>query len=250
VGDWRVLQTGDGDVVVAADYETGQPGPSLPQLVSRLSGRSTVVAPTPSVSISTCAEWVATCREFVAGSGGRIRGVLGYCAGAALACGLAADLAAESTTVPVLLFDPEAVRPETYYFHFARSAERYEETVDPDVFDDAVEQARALCRAAEPSLAQDLAAVHEQLTAAAFAEMEIDADVGAELCDRFASYLRFLDAAVDAGYERYGGPAEIVLSQGYAVPTGLRGATRTVAATHDDLLTNPVTVQLTNQLLG
>ena len=192
MGDWRVLQTGDGDVVVAADYETGQRGPSLPQLVSRLSARSTVVAPTPSVSIS----------------------------------------------------------PETYYFHFARSAERYEETVDPDVFDDAVEQARVLCRAAEPSLAQDLAAVHEQLTAAAFAEMEIDADVGAELCDRFASYLRFLDAAVDAGYERYGGPAEIVLSQGYAVPTGLRGVTRTVAATHDDLLTNPVTVQLTNHLLG
>jgi len=138
----------------------------------------------------------------------RVAGVLGYCGGGALACGLAARL---GTRPPVVLFDPVAVVARTLFKQVNKSlAGLGADPVDESGF------ATADLAALAGALADHYAAVAGPVCA----QRRIPESIAGQLCDRVSGYLHYLVRSSRATFD-YDGPVLVVLSEGQKLPDAL-----------------------------
>lgn len=137
-----------------------------------------------------------------------VAGVLGYCAGGALACVLANRT---GTRPPVVLFDPVAVGPLQLFKQVNKSLAGLEA---PPVDQSAFTTANLW------TLADELSDHYATVAGPVCAERRIPESITAQLCDRVSGYLRYLVRSSTAGFD-YDGPILVVLSEWQKLPDAL-----------------------------
>src|SRR5829696_1471833 len=120
--EWRRIRSGSGDeVLVAIDFESGRREPGFSDLSRVLDIPAGIVQPTPpkvELGEDFGARYVDEWARLIDQNDLKVRAVLGYCSGGALACGLAERLNGLGKSVPVLLFDPDEVGGSMIFYQF------------------------------------------------------------------------------------------------------------------------------------
>lgn len=218
-GSWRKLADGPSErTLLAVDFGPGRPEAGFTDLVAQWAEPAQVWEsvfvpardPVRDTDPDACvARWASDVRA----AGVEVRGVLGYCAGAALAWRLAETLRQDGHVAAAVLLDPTGVDGKLINDLFASSVRTYAEMLDER------RCAAALSTVAEVTagLGADIALVAPARLATAMrtVQAEYDAIVG-EVCDlleagdqarqgfsdRFASFLAYQVTAGRAAADR------------------------------------------------
>ncbi|MEQ4305628.1 hypothetical protein ABNF97_30325 [Plantactinospora sp. B6F1] len=235
---WRLLRPGAGPGLLAVDFTPAQArtGAGFTDLARLLpepypvwgteeAGWKTVAAASVDSPGGGLDAWLD--RDLPASGG--TAGILGYCAGAALACALARRLAdRHGIAPPVVLFDPAEVTPETLYDQFGTALDGLAAALPAAEVRSAREAARRDVRTESDlsRLAARLSDRYAALARPACAGQGVPPSIADQLCARIDTYLRYLllSAAAPAGAP---GPVLVVLSAGHEPPP-IPGADREV----------------------
>jgi hypothetical protein len=242
---WRQVADGRGDeVVLAIDFKSGRPEPGFGDLARVLKVPFGMVEPVPPAvdpSAGVGERYLDEWERLIRASGLRVRGVMGYCAGGALACALAARLGAGGDRPAVVLFDPDEVSGAMIFYQFMLAVQQFNEFSDPDELSDAIDRARAICDdPALPLVADRLPAEYREIATRAFAEMGLEDDENvADLVMRFGQFVHYLLASWEAGYGTADASTLAIMSDGYGAPPGLGATVLRVPAKHAEFLSSP-----------
>ena len=261
--NWRIL--GDrsaGRALLAVDFGPGRPEAGFADLAGNMSLDAVVMAPVFEPASGDLAgdtdparrvrRWLADVRE----RGLTVHGVLGYCAGGALAC-LAADLAREAGCGDpgVVLLDPSWVTGRAVHSLFVSSVETYAELLPQERCQAALDVAERVCA----TLGDDLTAVssstvfeamrrlreeYDSLVQLTCDLLEADEEVGREFSDRFSSFLTYLVTAgrVDrsiVSHRRDDAALTVFVSTDHRLDDGFGSPTERFAVSRNDLLADP-----------
>lgn len=196
---WRCLRgTRDGALILAVDFRAGRSEAGFDRLAEHLDVPAALVQPpVPSVQggAALAAAWLAD----VAGAEHRVRAVLGYCAGASLACALADGVVATGAPPPELvLFDPAEVSREIMAMQFAIAARSVAHSAMTPAPDEKIAELRTSIDSAESidgNLLGQLAAAYRDVAKEAFAALDISEFLLDEMHHRFVAYLGYLRSA-------------------------------------------------------
>ncbi|WP_141721366.1 hypothetical protein [Micromonospora eburnea] len=194
-------------------------------------------------------------------AGLEVCGVLGYCAGAALAL-RAAELVKESGQgdPALILFDPARVDSEVIQELFVTSAEGYAELLPPERIEAAVSAAASITDSLGEDIGRrpagtltdamrELQHVYDGVVRDACAALGADEEVGKGFSERFAAFLSYLITAGRAGaYPADSGKPMIVVSQNH-VPEGFGVASHRVPVPRAELLADPATARLVAEVV-
>lgn len=198
-GAWRCLRQGDGEIIATVDFLPGRFEAGFAELATLLGGTETVLeavvpAVEPADETDLVAGWLVGCGDGI----GTVKAVLGYCAGASLACALADRVAGRGVVPAVVLFDPQPVTKWTLYGQFVRVVEAVESFGRAGCLQDEILRARELVERSEgpgSDLTNRLADRYRTLVGSALAELDVEAGYVDELHQRFLGYLGYLELA-------------------------------------------------------
>ncbi|MCW3815812.1 hypothetical protein ONA91_15290 [Micromonospora sp. DR5-3] len=216
--NWRILASGTSDrAVVAMDFGPGSRDAGMSDLVANLTADAVVWQPVfhPQTDDPISGtdpdrlvrEWLHELR----GAGLRVSGVLGYCAGAALALRMADQiLAGGDEAPPVVLLEPERVDSSVIQAHFVASAESYAEVLPPERIKAAVTAAARISSPLGAGIADwdawmradallDLQGLYDDLVRAVCESFDAGEEVGTGISYRFAAFLSYMVTAGRAG---------------------------------------------------
>ncbi|MEV0135505.1 hypothetical protein AB0H83_44530 [Dactylosporangium sp. NPDC050688] len=222
------FDTGQGDARFA-DLAVNLPDYAVLELLPPTPAGGLDRLPAPDAQLAT---WCAELRDAAV----VVHGVMGYCAGAALAAPLAAAVAAGAPDPPpAILIDPSPVVPQTLYWPFVAATDSLAGQL-PAEADHARSIARKALQDAESAgpaglttLAVTLAEQYADLLAQAAGRLRLDDTLVAQLRDRLTAYAGYLLTA--AAYpDRPDGAAMTLLSQEH--PAGGTAAPTTTGRTH------------------
>ncbi|HEX6969472.1 MAG TPA: hypothetical protein VF174_11775 [Micromonosporaceae bacterium] len=212
--NWRIL--GDrsaGRALLAVDFGPGRPEAGFADLVGNMSPATVVMMPVfepvgddpagATDPVLRVRRWMTEIRERSLS----VQGVLGYCAGGALAC-LAADLIREAGCGDphVVLLDPNWVTGRGMQSLFVSSVSTYAQLLPQDRCQAALDVAGRVCA----TLGDDLTAVssdavfdamrrlqeeYDGLVRLTCDQMGADDEIGREFSDRFSGFLNYLVTA-------------------------------------------------------
>jgi hypothetical protein len=218
---WRLLRAGAGsEAVLGVDFTQArvraqagfaQLAPMLPELYA-VWGTTEEGWQLPGDPAARLSGWLAASAALPA------RAVLGYCAGASLACALARHLAAPD----LVLFDPSVAGPLTLYHQFDAALGSLAAVLTEAEVTAARDAARREADRADDldALAAALAGRYAALARPACASQGVPASIADQMCARLATHLGYfaLSAAAELTY-----PADtlVVLSADHDPP--LRG---------------------------
>jgi pimeloyl-ACP methyl ester carboxylesterase len=209
---WRRLRDGDSrSIVIGIDFGLGRTEAGLPELSRRLDGDYLLwetLFPAPERESDRSVEtdpdrWAETVRDHLDAEGLHLAGVIGYCAGAALAFKLAERAAAGGRVPGVVLVDPETAGIHAIEDRFHSSFLEWSHYAEPGILDQAapqrVRQAAARAERLAPddtghyvSLLEVVCAEYEAACAALGQSMGLDTEVTDDMSARmraFSSYL-------------------------------------------------------------
>jgi hypothetical protein len=258
VDGWRLLRVGSGPgAVLGVDFTQAQVraqanfGDLAPHLPDEYAVWGTDESAWPATAGSPrahLAAWLGRSCEL----GTAVRGVLGFCASASLACSLAGRVAETvGLAPPVVLFDPVTVGAQTLVDQFDEALSRMV-TVAGEA---AVHAARVhhSDRVGERDLAELatlLARRYAAVAGPACADQGIPATITDQLCQRVETNLRFLAMCATAGFEPPE-PAVLVLSRGHGVPPALCGGREVrLDVGQNELLADPYAARVAAEVLA
>jgi hypothetical protein len=240
---WRALRPGSGPLLLCVDFSQGRARAQagfhdlaalLPgyQLWGTAESAWQVPGPGPDEVLAAL---------LAARPEGPVAGVLGYCAGGALACGAASQLAADGTAPPVVLFDPAGVSGQTLVDSYRAAVATITTGADdapPPAGDDLA------------ALAAELGARYTELAGPACAALGVPAAIADQLCDRLRGYLDYLVHSATVGVDP-SGPVTVLLSTD-CVPGRVRPEWPQVRlpVTQNGLLADPAAARLAEQALA
>lgn len=198
-GAWRCLRQGDEEIVATVDFLPGRAEAGFAELAAILGGTESVLeAVVPAIEPAAEADLVAGWLAGWADDIGTVKAVLGYCAGASLACALADRVAGRGFVPAVVLFDPQPVTKWTLYGQFVLVVEAVESFSRAGCLEDEILRARELVERSDgrgSDLSNRLADRYRTLVGSALAELDVEAGYVDELHQRFLVYLGYLEAA-------------------------------------------------------
>jgi hypothetical protein len=200
---WRQLCDRGEDLVLCVDFAGGRAGAGFADLVRKLPTEArflhigqTPAGPDAVAPLATCAgRWAGE----VLGAGRRLRGVLGFCAGAPVATAIADALVDAGTEPPpVLLFDAVTVSGTTLCDQFLAAMESSAQHLTVDEVDDARKlPADLLTRYGQddlPSIAAQLVDRYRRLMTQLAPKLRIGTFLD-ELVGGFTAYMSYLVVA-------------------------------------------------------
>lgn len=198
---WRALPPGRaGEVILAIDFDaTGRPEARFADLAERLGPAYTVWETRPQRDGRPDGDaYVQRWATEILMAGRPVRAVLGFCAGAAFAPSLALLVSnRQPFPVPLILFDPEVVTPDTLYWQYTKIVNIAAPTLTPDETTRAMEAGRE-ARSRSGDLAQlgaDVDGALRKHVAVAFERLGLDEERSNELLEAFAAFVEYLCAA-------------------------------------------------------
>lgn len=222
---WRELCDRGPDLVLCLDFPGGRAAAGFAELANRIPvdlrflhiGQLNLGAP-PRLDAHVD-EWV---REAL-GTGRRVRGVLGFCAGATLATRVADALSATAPVKPpaVVLFDAAAVTGGTLGDGFVSSVEASSAHLAAGELDDARQWSEELLGDYSddlPRVAAGLVDRYDHLIAGVVDRLSLDELVRSELTSEFAAYMAYLLLAAQGGLDLRVGTALFLSSQDHELP--------------------------------
>ncbi|WP_315093397.1 hypothetical protein [uncultured Cellulomonas sp.] len=248
---WQVVR-GDAaaGVVVVVDFDGGRPDGRLAELVGRARPEPAVVQPRVTAfgvgeGVRLVDGWAASARV----AGWTIELVVGRCAGAALACGLAGALARGGDARPqVVLLDPYRVGAGVLQHELSAALGQFEDLAEPELL------SHAHSRVAHARESLDLhgfgaavVQVYRDVAAEVLTPLDVDDDVVEELCSAFGVYVAYLLECAGTGYTSSRDADVILLSEDVPLPDGLAGSSRVVAVDADALLRSLEAVEALRQ---
>jgi hypothetical protein len=206
-GGWKTLieAHGDGGVVLAVDFDgAARPEARFADLAANLAGAGYSVWESVQPDLATAEQGAAAFLSHwlrcLVDEGPEIRAIIAYCAGSVHAAALAGQLAAaRGVPVPLVLFDPETVDPDSMLFEFNQAIGFMAGIVpEPEIEDwkqtatrvrDRHEQLRPLC--------DELLGLVRAVGAPALDRAGLSAAVRDELIEMLSCYLRYLTATTE-----------------------------------------------------
>ncbi len=184
-------------------------------------------------------------------TGRPVRAVLGYCAGAAMATGLADAIAATGPPPMVVLFDAVSTTNGSLASQFMSALESNARHLTADELADARALSAQLVKTYPgdlPKIAAALTDRYDQLIRAVADRLSVHEFLRQELTGAFTAYLDYLLLASEGGFGMRMTTPLFVCSAGYEPPVA--GA-RTIVLDigHDDLLRAPRVHELVTDLL-
>lgn len=210
VSAWKQINDGRReDVCLAVDYDVkGRVEARFTDLVSGLKAQ---VSDLPSVFEATQpalgtqrgmsgADYVSRWVDDIRTSGWQVTSILGFCAGATFAAGLASELERIHGTAPrLVLFDPETPDAMTLYYHFHRVVNGLAAGLPPSQVTDLQAAGNRIATSDMPldCIAVELTSAFRDVVPVAFAAAGLDEDFAEELVLTYESFLAYLVAATD-----------------------------------------------------
>ncbi|GAA4443875.1 hypothetical protein GCM10023170_020760 [Phytohabitans houttuyneae] len=181
----------------------------------------------------------------------RARAVLGYCAGAPLACALARHLADRTgAPVDVVLFDPSVAGPLTLYYQFDAALGSLAAVLAEAEVAAAREAALRDAEAAGDldALAATLAGRYTALAGPACASQGVPASIADQMCTRLATHLGYfaLSAAAELAYP----PETLIVLSAEHDPPPLGGRVLRLPVGQNALLGDPAAAAAVGGLLA
>ena len=264
---WRVLAPGSSDrVLLAVDFGPGRREAGFSDLVANLAPEPVVWEPvfTPQTADPITGTDPRRCLsrwlDDVTNAGLEVCGVLGYCAGVALAR-QAADLLRTSglPEPPVVLFDPSHVDGALVHRLFATSVEGYAELLSEDQIRAALAAADGCTGALGPDIGTQPPAVlaeamrrlqdlYDGVVHTVCDMLDAGEEVGHGFSERFAAFLSYLVTAGRAGAVR-GGTATVIASEHHELPDGFDVEVLRLPVSHAALLANPAVARIVAEAL-
>lgn len=265
---WRPLPPGHGhELVLAIDFDaTGRPEARFTDLAERLGPGYTLWETRPVPSAGPHGEaYVRGWAEELRTTQRPVRAILGFCAGAAFAPSLARRISGwQAAPVPLVLFDPEIVTPDTLYWQYSKIVDIASSVLTSAETDRALQagrEAHARCPGVA-TLGTEIRAALEEHVAVAFGRLGLDQERSEEIVETFAGFVEYLCAAGTLDPVPAWKTATVISSS--SVTSGLnrlRATDRTigndVAATeirldlsHADLLRSPEAVDAVRDAVG
>jgi hypothetical protein len=214
VDGWRLLRPGTGALVLGVDFSQ-----SASRSAKGFRDLAALLPPRYAVWGTDEPAWRAD--RLPDPPAGAIAGVLGYCAGAALAGPLAARLHGDP---PVVLFDPAVVTAGTLYDEFVQAINGLAAALPQSAREAALADGRRDVVGHDgplTHLAARLAAAYSAVAGPACADQGVPPIIADQLCARVGTYLGYLArSATDGGYAT---AALVVLSAKHDAPSSLAG---------------------------
>lgn len=264
---WRVLDPGPSDrIVLAVDFGLGRREAGFTDLVANLAPEAVVWEPvfTPQAGDPVGGTDPQRCLnrwlDDIMAAGLEVCGVLGYCAGGALACQMA-NLVRTSgqKDPPVVLLDPSRVDGAVIQQLFASSVEGYAGLLSVDQIQAVIADAARLTGNLGPDIAgqpatvigeamRGLQDVYDSVVRAVCDALGAGEEVGRDFSTRFAAFLSYL---VTAGRARAaeGGKATIVVSEHHHLPDGFGIEDHRLAVSRAALLADPAVARIVAEAL-
>lgn len=267
--NWRVLDPGPSDrVLLAVDFGSGRREAGFSALVANLASNAVVWQPgfvpqtgdpIEGTDPDGCVRgWLEDVRD----AGLEVCGVLGYCAGAALALRAAELVRGSGQGDPaVILFDPGRVDGEVIQELFVTSAEGYAELLPPKRIEAAVSAAASITGSLRKDIGRrpagtiadamrDLQQVYDGVVRDACVALGADEEVGKGFSGRFAAYLSYLITAGRAGaFPTDSGKPVVVVSRNH-VPDGFGVESHRFPVPRTELLADPAVARVVAEVLG
>lgn len=197
---WRDLSGGDaGSVLLAIDFDaTGRPEARFTDLAAALGPGYPLWETVPAAVAPADGEgYVKRWADEILEIGRPVRGVLGFCAGAAFAPAVADRLATGGERPPLLLFDPEVITPLSLYWQYAKVIEFAATSLTPAEMAEAQDAGRhAQQRTPDvEELGAELLRQFRTYAGNAFDRMGLSPARAEELMSTFTAFMDYLVAA-------------------------------------------------------
>lgn len=264
---WRVLAPGSGDrVLLAVDFGPGRREAGFSDLVANLTPEpavwETVFAsqtadPVTGTDPQRCvSHWL----DDVTNAGLEVCGVLGYCAGGALARQAAGLLRTRGLPEPpVVLFNPNHIDGALIQELFADSVEGYAGLLPDDQIRAALAAADGFTGTLGPDIGmrppaalaeamRGLQAVYDGVVHTVCDMLEAGEDVGREFSERFGAYLSYLVTAGRAGAAQ-GGTTTVIVSKNYDLPEAFGVEDHRLPVLRAALLADPTVARIVAEVL-
>ncbi len=238
--NWRILSDRGPDLVACLDFPGARAAAGFAELVDGvpldacfLHLRQATAGP-----LAVCVkQWAAE----LAATGRPVRAVLGYCAGAALAAGLADALAASGPPPLVVLFDALLTTGWSMVGEFLVAVESSARNLTAQELADArglVDHLVATDPYDLPGIAAAMKGRYERLIGAVAGRKSLPEFLHKQLTAGFAAYVDYLLLAGEGGFDAHAAAPLFATSAGLEPPVaGARTAAFDVG--HDDLLRDP-----------
>jgi len=248
--NWRELSDRGPDLVPCLDFPGARAAAGFAELAAGvpvdacfLHVRAAGAGPLAACAGRWAGELLATGRP--------VRAVLGYCAGAALAAGLADAVAGAGPPPAVVLFDAVATTGGSLAGQFVLAVESSARYLTAEEVADARSLSEQLVAAYPddlPRIAAALTGRYDQLIGAVAGRVPVSEVLRRELTGAFAAYLDYLVLAGEGGFGTRTAAPLFVCSAGWEPP--VQGARAVVVdAGHDGLLCAPQVLGLVADLL-
>ncbi|MEV0395273.1 hypothetical protein [Polymorphospora rubra] len=207
-GAWKSIGDGRrGDVCLVVDYDvTGRVEARFVDLVAGLKAEPTAL---PAVFEATQpllgeergmsgADYVRRWVDDVQDAGWSMTSILGFCAGATFAAGIAAEIARfQHITPKIILIDPEMPDSLTLYYHFHRVVGGLAAGLPEQEVAELRATGRLVAESGKPlaDIAAELTATFQRVVPVAFEAAGLDESFADELALTYASFLSYLVAA-------------------------------------------------------
>lgn len=259
---WRVLAPGPSDrVVLAVDFGPGRREAGFSDLVANLAPEPVVwepvfapqtADPVTGTDPHRClSQWL----DDVTNAGLEVCGLLGYCAGGALARQAAALLRTSGLPEPpVVLLDPSHVDGALIQELFATSVEGYAGLLSDDQIQAALAAADGYTRPLGPDIGtqppaalaeamRGLQAVYDDVVHTVCDMLDAGDEVGHGFSERFAAFLSYLVTAGRAS-AAHGGTATVIVSEHHHLPDGFGVEDHRLPVSRAALLADPAVARL------
>jgi hypothetical protein len=249
--NWRQLSSRGPDLVLCLDFPGGRAAAGFAELAAGVPAPVTFlhIRQASGGSLAECAgRWAA---ELTA-TGRPVRAVMGFCAGATLATGLADAIAATSPPPMVVHFDAVYTGAETLYYQFTSALEASAQHLAEGELADAqglTEQLAETFPDDLPRIAAALAERYDQLMRAVAGRLSLPKFIRQQLTDKFTAYLDYLLLASEGGLDlRSAAPLFLTSADQEPPVEGARAIALDIG--HDDLLRDPEVHKLVAGLLA
>jgi len=208
--------------------------------------------------VSLVDQWLDDVRS----AGLQVSGVLGYCAGAALAARTAELLRASGQGDPaIVLLDPGQIDGPVIRELVLASVERYAQLLPPELIEPATAAVTRICEALGTDLAglpartladamRELQQVYDDLLRDACDAVGANEGVAAGFSRQFAAFLGYLVTSGRVGaYSAESADATVIVSRDHQVPDGLPVAVHRLPVSRVDLLADPTLARLVAEAL-
>jgi hypothetical protein len=247
---WRLLADRGPDLVPCLDFPGLRAAAGFAELAAGVpAGACFLHIGQPGAGpLAACAgRWA----DELAATGRPVRAVLGFCAGTALATGLADAIAVTGPPPLVVLFDAVPTTGGSLASEFTLALDSNARHLTADELAGARGLAEQLAQAYPddlPRIAAALAGRYDQLIRAVAGRLSLSGSLRRELTGTFTAYLDYLLLASEGGFGMRAAAPLFVSSAGYEPPVeGARDIALDIG--HDDLLRDPKVHELVADLL-